>query len=585
MKPNINIRTRRQKVPDDEDIDINKIARGNRPKDDRNNADVTAKQYKEKEAKRLALEKAKRMQGQNDTKDIEAKRCTIEKAKIVALIEKHRPRTLKTPDEVSKLGTGKNAKDKGQKGTEKGKPPYKKATKDIQIKKSHKKGTEAINAEKGKPDTLLGDPIVNTIPGTDKAKGKGQKDKIDINDIGIFEFIFRGLPELPELEGIDEDRLRELQNAIQEQLCQRDEERERNITKRVQEFKKTFDFVNSHLLKGVATMAELTKADNRQPIGKIKPTDKMVMMPSLFDGMKPATSKQHYERLTDLVGEAINLFEHTLDKTALVWFQMNRSKFKDLTTLKMMFLQRYNPWGKMKREQLQSWNILSFNPKTTDVDDHIDLINTLGNMVDQKEEAKKEKFIETMPTMIQTHLITCKDWAMVKDTTKSLEHIIMKCDPPTRAMPVMATGATVLGLYSHIAHSVDKEEGDIPQPFKGAKPKQTRGRGKPKGKPQEQRQNPPKVQEVDETYTYENPNNYYHNAPSQSQGHRTYNGQSGNRQFQGFTPRNRGQRLQYSKRQFQNYRYQRSVPQQNCTQYGSARKPYFQGNQMNTYRD
>ena len=41
---------------------------------------------------------------------------------------------------------------------------------------------------------------------------------------------------------MDEDRLRELQNAIQEQLHQRDEERERNITKRVQEFEKTFDF-------------------------------------------------------------------------------------------------------------------------------------------------------------------------------------------------------------------------------------------------------------------------------------------------------------------------------------------------------
>ena len=105
--------------------------------------------------------------------------------------------------------------------------------------------------------------------------------------------------------------------------------------------------------------------------------------------------------------------------------------------LKTMFLQRYNPWGKTKREQLQSWNILSFNPKTTDVDEHIDLINTLGDMVDQKEEAKKEKFIETMPTMIQTHLITCKDWAAVKDTAKSLEHIIMKCDPPTPAMPMM----------------------------------------------------------------------------------------------------------------------------------------------------
>ena len=58
------------------------------------------------------LEKAKRIQGQNDTKDTEAKRHTIEKAKIEALIEKHRPCTPETPDKVSKSGTGKNAKDK-----------------------------------------------------------------------------------------------------------------------------------------------------------------------------------------------------------------------------------------------------------------------------------------------------------------------------------------------------------------------------------------------------------------------------------------------------------------------------------------
>ena len=43
-------------------------------------------------------------------------------------------------------------------------------------------------------------------------------------------------------------------------------------------------------------------------------------------------------------------------------------------------------------------------------------------------------------------------------------------------MPMMATGATVPGLYSHIAHSVDKEEGEIPQPFKDMKLKQTRRR-------------------------------------------------------------------------------------------------------------
>ena len=203
--------------------------------------------------------------------------------------------------------------------------------------------------------------MANTATCIEKAKEKGQKDKIGIDDIGIFEFIFHDLPNPPELEGMDEDRLRELQNSVQEQLCQRDEERERNITKRVQEFEKTFNFVNSHLLKGVVTMAELTKTDNRQPMGKIKPTDKMVMMPSLFDDTKPAMSKQHYKRfnlyinfqtknshLTDPVAEAIDLFEHTLDKAALVWFQKNISKFKDLTSLKTMFLQRYNPWGKTK---------------------------------------------------------------------------------------------------------------------------------------------------------------------------------------------------------------------------------------------
>ena len=68
--------------------------------------------------------------------------------------------------------------------------------------------------------------------------------------------------------------------------------------------------------------------------------------------------------------------------------------------------------------------MLSFNPQKTDVDEQIDLINTLGDMVDQKEEAKKEKFIETMPTMIQTHLIICKTWAEMKEKVKSLEHII-----------------------------------------------------------------------------------------------------------------------------------------------------------------
>ena len=62
----------------------------------------------------------------------------IEKAQIEALIKKHRLHTLKTPDEVNKLGTGKNAIEKGQEGTRKGKPHIKRPQR-ISKSKSHAK--------------------------------------------------------------------------------------------------------------------------------------------------------------------------------------------------------------------------------------------------------------------------------------------------------------------------------------------------------------------------------------------------------------------------------------------------------------
>ena len=68
-----------------------------------------------------------------------------------------------------------------------------------QIKTSQNKGEKA---NKGKPDTLLGDPTVNTKVHAHKAKEKGQNDMVGIDDIGIFEFIFQGLPNSPDLEGM-----------------------------------------------------------------------------------------------------------------------------------------------------------------------------------------------------------------------------------------------------------------------------------------------------------------------------------------------------------------------------------------------
>ena len=73
-----------------------------------------------------------------------------------------------------------------------------------------------------------------------------------------------------------------------------------------------------------------------------------------------------------------------------------------------------------------------------DVDEHIDLINTLGDILGQKDESKRDKFIDTMPTIIQMHLITEKTWAETTEKVKELEHIIRKCDPLAAALPTFA---------------------------------------------------------------------------------------------------------------------------------------------------
>ena len=70
-------------------------------------------------------------------------------------------------------------------------------------------------------------------------------------------------------------------------------------------------------------------------------------------------------------------------------------------------------------------------------------------MRQQDEHAKMEKFIETMPTIIQTHLIIEPNW-----------------DEITIA-PLIAQGAgAVPGLYSHIAQFQDQDLASLPKPFK-----------------------------------------------------------------------------------------------------------------------
>ena len=143
----------------------------------------------------------------------------------------------------------------------------------------------------------------------------------DPGDIGIYEFLIEGAPNPPNLEGIEEDQLLQIQQNIQDKLKQRDEERERNITKRMKQYKEKYDFINKALLESIMQITEMTQTDHPMVSAKVKSADKMVMLPPLFDGSKPEVAKQHYERfnqyikfqtkssnIKDPIVEAIELF-------------------------------------------------------------------------------------------------------------------------------------------------------------------------------------------------------------------------------------------------------------------------------------
>ena len=252
----------------------------------------------------------------------------------------------------------------------------------------------------------------------------------------------------------------------------------------------------------------------------------------------------------------------------MIWIQQDKAEFVDLTTLKNMFLARYNPWQKTKRDQLQLWNSLSFDPQKTDIDEQIDLVSTLGNMLGQDEQAKMEKFIETMPTFIQTCLIIEPNWADVTKKAKNLEHIIQKFEPPAISPPSLQDAGAVPGLYSHITQSQDQDS-NIPKPSKSTKGRGGKKSGKGKQKSQQEPQSPPTPLEEEEHY--EETNNYYHNEnyEGNNRGCRPYRGQQGGsrKPDRDSQQRGRGQQNNY-KGQYQG----------NCGQFNTSCGGYYNNN-------
>ena len=86
----------------------------------------------------------------------------------------------------------------------------------------------------------------------------------------------------------------QIQQNIQDNLKQRNEEREKNITKRMKQYEEKYDFINKALLESVTHITEMIQTGHPMVSAKVKLAEKMVMLPPLFDGTKPEMAKQHY---------------------------------------------------------------------------------------------------------------------------------------------------------------------------------------------------------------------------------------------------------------------------------------------------
>ena len=207
---------------------------------------------------------------------------------------------------------------------------------------------------------LPSDPDIPDILIANQIDPKDDSDyPVGPDELGFYTFFLEGQGNLPDLLGIEDDQLLAKQNDLCKRLKARDEARESAISKKLCKLEQRHKFANAQYLRHFAQVSELLEPTAKEAPARVKPADKMLMLPPLFDGEKSEKVKTHYERfnqyikfktkegsIKDTTKEAIELFEHTLDKKALIWFQQYKADFKDLTTMKNMFLARYNPWGK-----------------------------------------------------------------------------------------------------------------------------------------------------------------------------------------------------------------------------------------------
>ena len=101
--------------------------------------------------------------------------------------------------------------------------------------------------------------------------------------------------------GVDDDQLLAIQNDLREKLKARDEAREREVSRKLYELEQKHEFANAQFLKHFTQVSKLLEPMVKDGQAKVKPADKMLMMPALFDGEKPEKAKTHYERFNQYI--------------------------------------------------------------------------------------------------------------------------------------------------------------------------------------------------------------------------------------------------------------------------------------------
>ena len=145
------------------------------------------------------------------------------------------------------------------------------------------------------PDTQDKDILISDqyIPQDDSNYAVGP------DELGFYTYFLEGQGNPPDLMGIEDDQLLAIQNYLCKRLKARDEARERAISNKSHELEQKF--ANAEYLKHFAQVSELLEPTAKDAQARVKPADKMLILPPLFDGEKPEKAKTHYERFNQYI--------------------------------------------------------------------------------------------------------------------------------------------------------------------------------------------------------------------------------------------------------------------------------------------